>query len=176
MPSGYRHFLLEVAASTTDDPFFVSVGDPASDAELAAAEASLGVELPPSYKTFVLSLGPGLWCGEAVKAPSALYAFDEDCEDMEGFIALVENVQGVGDHLAINPVESATSNERPLYYCGHDPFGQARLADTFEAWTRQALQARIADEPLYDEVERRIAPAQSRPHSPRPRRWWQFWR
>ena len=122
-----------------------------------------------SYRGFVTTLGPGIWCGEIVMAPSALYAFDSDCGEMEGFIALVGNVQGVGDYLAINPADPTALGERPLYYCGHDPFGYARLTDSFEAWTRNALVPQNSGESPYAVVEQHFRTAQ-------PKQWWQFWR
>ena len=157
-------------------PVFIPEGPAVSKTDLNSVETSLGVQLPPSYIAFVTTLGPGLWCGEAVKPPSALYAFDSDCEEMEGFIALVENVQGIGDHLAFDPADPPVSGERPLYYCGHDPFGCARTSDSFAAWTSESFQAFLADESPYAAAEAVIAQTPSRALRPGAKRWWQFWR
>jgi len=175
----YNLFLQGATQSQSGRAVFVAEGSPATSAQLASAESTLGITLPPSYKVFLTLLGPGLWCDEAVKSPSALFAFDTDCWEMAGFVALVENVQGVGDHIAINPVDASESGERAVYYCGHDPFGYALLADSFEAWTRMSLQATLSDESPYAIVEeavmqsyRRWRAAQPKPKAPK----WQFWR
>ena len=54
-----------------------------------AAEMQLGLALPASYKTFLRVCGSGLWCGDYVAPPEDVYPFDEDCGDMQGFLALV---------------------------------------------------------------------------------------
>jgi len=149
---------------------------PVSEIEITSVESALGIELPQSYRTFITVLGPGMWCDEVVMAPSALYAFDADCAEMEGFIALVENVKGIGDYLAINPTDAVVSGERPLYYCGHDPFGSARLADSFEMWTRTALDARRTDASPYDSIRVAVTRASEHSHDTQRKQWWQFWR
>src|SRR5207237_4474765 len=89
----------------------------------AAAETTLGVPLPVSYKTFLRVCGSGQWCGDYVAAPEDVYRFDEECGDMVGFVALIHNADGIGDFVAMNPREQTDPGEWALYYCSHDPFG-----------------------------------------------------
>ena len=113
------------------------------------AESVLGVNLPGSYKYFLLRCGPGAWCGERVACPSELYAFDADCLQIEGFIPLVHNVRGVGDYVAINPADVEAAGERPVYYCSHDPFGYVEIAASFEGWARRIAEAHRRGVDLY---------------------------
>jgi hypothetical protein len=140
-----------------------------------AAEAQLGLALPTSYKTYLLACGSGLWCGDYVAPPEAIYPFDEDCGDMEGFVALVHNVDGVGNFVAMNPREPAGLGEWALYYCSHDPFGFGKIADSFESWAREAVTAFDANNDLYakvaDDVERTW-----RSFRARNKKRWQFWK
>jgi hypothetical protein len=112
---------------------------PVIDEHLNAAEQRLGVPLPASYKTFLRVCGSGRWCGDFVVPPEDVYAFDQECSDMAGFVALVHNVGGIGDFVAMNPREATAAGEWTLYHCSHDPFGSRKIADSFEAWTRDAL-------------------------------------
>src|SRR5262245_31004425 len=103
----------------------ISVFDPdapVGEQHVTAAESALGLSLPASYKTFVRLCGSGLWCGDYVAPPEAVYPFDEDCGDMQGFVALVHNVGGAGNFVAMNPREPTGPGEWALYYCSHDPF------------------------------------------------------
>ena len=140
-----------------------------------AAETQLGLTLPESYKAFLLVCGSGLWCGDYVAPPESVYPFDEDCGDMEGFLALVHNVRGVGDFVAMNPREQTAAGEWALYYCSHDPFGFGRIADSFEAWVRDAVTAFEANDDLYakaaDDVDRTW-----RSFRAKRKRRWQFWK
>jgi hypothetical protein len=76
-----------------------------NEQHIHAAEKRLGVPLPASYKTFLQVCGAGQWCSDYVMSPKDVYAFDEAVDDMEGFVTLVYNVRGVGDHVAMNPRE-----------------------------------------------------------------------
>jgi len=116
---------------------------------IETAESDLGVNLPDSYKYFLLRCGSGVWCGERVARPSELYVFDADCLQMEGFIPLVHNVRGVGDYVAINPADAEAAGERPVYYCSHDPFGYVEIAASFEGWARKIVEARRRGGDLY---------------------------
>jgi hypothetical protein len=159
MSDEFADFLKRTVLNSGRSSVFVRAKDGLSPGEVEMAEKLLGIDLPPSYKLFVSTIGHGIWCGEIVKRPSGLYAFDSDCEDMEGFVALVENAGGVGDYLAINPSDPATAGERPVYYCGHDPFGYEKVAGSFEDWVRGAL----------DKMEDRLGKIGTK------KPWWQFW-
>jgi hypothetical protein len=128
---------------------FIPDGEPVSAPEIESAESDLGTNLPASYKHFIMRCGSGMWCGEWVGHPSELYAFDSDCLEMEGFVALVHNVRGVGDHVAINPSDPEVAGERPVYYCSHDPFGCIEVAGSFEEWARKMAEARRDGVDLY---------------------------
>lgn len=155
-------------------PVFNVLG-PVSEDLLLAAEAHLGSQLPRGYKQFVLACGSGEWCGDLVAAPSAVYAFDEDCGGMEGFLTLVHNVRGVGDFVAMNPNEQTGPEEWALYYCSHDPFGFAKVADTFEEWAREALVAMETGSDPYDKLYAAVDETW-KAYRKDSKRWWQFWR
>jgi hypothetical protein len=162
---------------------FVEIGEPAGrrdsapveEPQIAAAEIRLGVPLPISYKTFLRVCGSGQWCGDYVAAPDDIYAFDEDCGDMEGFVALIHNVGGAGNFVAMNPREQTTPGEWALYYCSHDPFGFGKIADSFESWARAAVTALEQNEDLYGraaaDVEETWRSFRAKTKKP-----WQFWR
>jgi len=148
---------------------------PVDEQHIDVAEARLGVQLPASYKTFLRVCGSGQWCGDYVAAPEGLYPFDQDCGEMEGFVALVHNVGGLGNFVAMNPREQTVAGEWALYYCSHDPFGFGRLADSFESWAREAVTAFEEGDDLYgkaaDDVEQTW-----RSFRAKTKQWWQFWR
>ena len=140
--------------------------------------------LPDSYHAFVATIGPVHWLNESgvVMAPADVYAFDADCWEMEGFVPLVQNANGVGDYIAVNPKDPIESGERPVYYCGHDPISCARAADSFEAWVRQSVAAKAnngsgrydyLDDARSASYERYKADQAARRGSTKP--WWQFW-
>ncbi|HEY9467155.1 MAG TPA: SMI1/KNR4 family protein [Vicinamibacterales bacterium] len=110
---------------------------PVDDRHINAAEMRLGVQLPASYKTFLRVCGSGQWCGGAGRRLSLRPGHG----DWEGFVALVHNVGGLGNFVAMNPREQTAPGEWALYYCSHDPFGFGRIADSFESWTREAVTA-----------------------------------
>ena len=142
---------------------------------LKQAERELGVRLPHSYREFLLKCGPGIWCGDWIPPPMMLYAFDEDCWEMEGFVTLVHNVQEVGDFVAINPADQEENGEQPVYYCSHDPFGYARIAASFEEWCRKTLEGEQTGEIIYVEVEDAVDAKWKEYLASRPKKWWQFW-
>ena len=141
-----------------------------------AAEAPLGVPLPASYQTFLEVCGPGRWCGVVVAAREDLYAFDENCGEMEGLVPLVHNVGGVGNFLAMNPLEQTGSGEWAMYYCSHDPLGCASMTDSFESWVREAVTAFEAGVDLYEKAAVEASEAWDRGMRARLGRWWAFWR
>ncbi len=149
---------------------FRPAGGPCSPETLDEAEKKLAIRLPASYRTFLTELGPGEWCDEIVAAPDQLYAFDEETRDMEGFVALVHNVGGVGNFVAIDPEDPEKDGERPVYFCGHDPMAYGRVADSFEAWAKGRAEGCLGGDPvnLYEQPVTLI--------DPRPKKWWQFWR
>jgi hypothetical protein len=147
---------------------------------------------PDSYRAFVTILGPGWWPNESgiVITPAEAYAFDAECWEAEGLVSLVENADGVGDRIAVNPADPSIDGERPVYYVGHDPTSVVRAADSFEAWVRQSAEATVA--PGRFGVARRYGyldeardasyaryrewEKQQRRNARGPKRWWQFWR
>lgn len=147
MTEGFDEFLSHCLSE--EPPAFIRGDESVKASDIEAAERELGVELSSSYKHFLLRCGVGRWCGEQVVHPSELYAFDNDCLEMEGFIPLVHNVNGRGDYLAINPSEPAAEGERPIHYCRHDPFGSVRIAESFEDWARRIKAARKSGVNLY---------------------------
>jgi hypothetical protein len=145
-------------------------------------DVAVGV-LPDSYRAFVSIVGPGSWTNDSgvVMSPSEVYAFDADCWEAEGYIALVENAAGVGDYVAVNPADPSVNGERPVYYCGHDPFSCVRAADSFEAWVRDSAQSSLSSWRRYeyldvarDDSYRRYRESMKARRKPGP--WWQFWR
>lgn len=139
MTEDFDNFLRECLSQ--GGQIFAPDGSPVAPSEIESAERSLGVNLPTSYKHFLLRCGSGSWCGEAVAHPAELYAFNADCLQMEGFVPLVRNVRGVGDYVAINPADAEVTGERPVYYCSHDPFGYVAVAASFEEWARKTTEA-----------------------------------
>lgn len=139
MTDGFDTFLSECLSQ--GEQIFVPDGDSVAPFEIELAESSLGVNLPASYKYFLVRCGAGLWCGELVAHPAELYAFDADCLQMKGFVPLVHNARGVGDYVAFNPADAEVTGERPVYYCSHDPFGYVEIATSFETWLRKMTEA-----------------------------------
>src|SRR5262245_28403421 len=142
---------------------------------IQAAEKRLGVSLPASYKTFLRVCGSGQWCGDYVAPPEQTYAFDEDCGDMEGFVARVQNVGASGNYVAMNPRLQTGNGEWALYYCSHDPFGFGKVADSFESWARDAVTAFEQDKDLYEKAAGDVD-ATWRSFRAKNKKWWQFWR
>jgi hypothetical protein len=147
----------------------------ADEQHVQAAEVRLGVPLPASYKTFLRICGSGRWCNDYVTSPEDVYAFDDDCDDMEGFVTLVHNVRGVGDYVAMNPHEQTGPEEWALYYCSHDPPGHGKIADSFESWAREAVTAFEKNEDLYSKADDDVYRAW-RSSRAKTKKWWQFWR
>jgi hypothetical protein len=177
MTPDYEGFLRQLPARS-----FVPDGTPIAPSDIvrdAGVEVAL---LPESYRVFLSTVGLGYWGNDSgeIVAPAALYAFDADCGEMEGFVALVQNAAGVGDYLAVNPADAVTDGERPLYYCGHDPFSCVRAADSFEAWVRESAGIRASrgrryahlDESRFESYARHKAAERAAA----PKQWWQFWR
>lgn len=163
------------------EPLFVPVGQPPGEMEIEAAEDRIGVPLPQGYKLFLRVLGPGCWCrANEISAPDDVFAFDEGTWEMNGFVAIVQNVQGVGDHLAFNPADLQVAGERPVYYCSHDPFGYAKVADSFEAWARDCAAAARNEQDFYQRFDEAVAAKWQEydavEQARKPKRWWQFWR
>jgi hypothetical protein len=160
------------------DSVFVPDNEAVSETDIKRAEEKLGINLPRSYQQFLLLCGPGLWCGDHIPHPSELYAFDESCWEMTGFIPLIHNVLGFGDYVAVNPADFEKDGERPLYYCSHDPFGYARVADSFEDWCRKTVEVEIEgmDTTIYDRVEEDVCSKWKEYLASQPKKWWQFWR
>lgn len=157
-----------------------------------AADFARGVEVPlavfpDSYRAFVSIAGPGRWRNDSgfVMTPGESYAFDHDGWEANGLVALVENADGVGDYIAVNPGDPLVDGERPVYYVGHDPTSVVRAADSFEEWVRESArtparwghryrhldEARSASYARYREWEREQKRA-----ARGPKRWWKFWR
>src|ERR671924_91818 len=93
MTEGFDKFLQECLSqsSNPEKPLFLPDSIPVTVPDMESAEGNLGINLPASYKYFLLRCGSGMWCGEWVAHPSELYAFDSDCLEMEGFVPLVHN-------------------------------------------------------------------------------------
>lgn len=151
MTEGFDKFLQECLSHSSNpgERLFVPDAAPVTDPDIESAESSLGINLPTSYKYFLLRCGSGAWCGGRIAPPSELYAFASDCLEMEGFVPLVHNVRGVGDYVAINPSDPEVAGERPVYYCSHDPFGYVGIARSFEEWSRKIAEARRQGVDLY---------------------------
>jgi len=147
---------------------------PVDEQHISAAERRLGVPLPASYKTFLRVCGSGYWGRDLVPPPDDIYAFDENGEDMEGFVGLVHGVRDVGDYVAMNPREQTGAEEWALYLCMHDPLGCGKIADSFESWARDAVTAFEKNEDLYvkvaDEIWWRTLDMRMKT-----KKWWKFW-
>lgn len=149
----------------------------ATEAQLVACEERLGIKLPQGYRLFMQTIGPGIWALAGVAHPDNIYAFDADCGEMEGFVSLAFNVDGCGNSIGINP----KSEEPTIYYFCHDPFGYAKLADSFEEWVRAIADCQLKNptngtELYYDSVGRFTEvnlPGADKKAGGKP--WWQFW-
>lgn len=150
MTEDFDNFLTQYL--NQEGKIFSPESDPLELPEVEAAEQNLGVKLPDSYKYFLLRCGSGLWCDESVASPDQLYAFDSDCSEMESFIALINNVRGIGDYIAFNPEDAETKGEKPLYYCSHEALTCVKVSDSFEDWTRKMVEARTQNIDLYDQI------------------------
>lgn len=178
MTNDFENFLRDAIAQSAANPNRPIVAEstmPASDAEIQLAEQQLGVALPDSYKHFVKHCTFALWCEEVIGPPEYLYPFD-DCGEMSGFIALVFNVECIGDHIAINPADSEVAGERPVYYCGHDPFGYALIAASFEDWCRKTFDAYQTRRNIYRPLHNFVDVEYASTRAASTRRWWQFWK
>lgn len=188
--SDFESFLREAATMKIpddlghfEDPLFLPAGPAVEETEIQKAEDRIGTPLPESYKLFLRVLGPGCWCrANEISAPAGVEAFTEDNWGIGGFLAIVENVQGVGDYLAFNPADPLVEGERPVYYCSHDPYGYVKAADSFDLWARECAAAARRGEDFYQqfdeavyaswmEYDRTMKAAKASTKS-----WWQFWR
>lgn len=162
------------------EPLFVPIGQPVGEMEIRAAEERIGMPLPQGYKVFLRALGPGCWCrANEVSAPDDVFAFDEPGWELNGFISIVQNVGGVGDHLAFNPADPPVDGDRPMYYCAHDPFGYAQVADSFETWARECAAASRKGEDFYVQFDDAVYAKWKEYDARQPKKdkaWWQFWR
>lgn len=184
MRSDFETFLRETSESKIPDEYgdllgemFSPADEPATNAEIEDAEHRLGVTLPESFRCFLRVLGPGDWANAGfVSSAEDVDAF-LNCWEMTGFVALVDNVREIGDHLAFNPADPEAGGEHPVYYCAHDPFGYARVADSFEDWARATAEAaRSATdfyEPFDDEVWTKWKEFEA--SRPKTKPWWKFW-
>jgi hypothetical protein len=177
--TGFEQFLAENKSRVIElDGEAAEIFSPSTTVDeqgINAAERRLGVTLPASYKTFLRICGSGQWCGDYVAPPEDIYPFDEQCGEMYGFVALVHNVGGTGDFVAMNPREQAGPGEWALYYCSHDPFGFGKIADSFESWAREALTAFEENGDLYGRAAGDVEQTW-RSFRAKNRKWWQFWR
>jgi hypothetical protein len=177
MTPDFEQFLRQLPAG-----LFVPDGIPVADADIVRDAGVAVALLPESYRTFLSAVGLGYWRNDSgeIVAPSALYAFDADCGEMEGFVALVQNAAGVGDYLAVNPADAVTDGERPLYYCGHDPISCVRAADSFEAWVKESAGTPVSRGRRYAHLDESrfesYARYQAAKRAATPNQWWQFWR
>lgn len=114
---------------------------PISGNESAVAEERLGCTLPEGYKTFIQTLGPGLWADAGIPHPNSLYAFDEELGEMAGFISLAYNVDGCGNSIAF---DGKRTDQQQIYFCDHDPFGYAVVAASFEDWIKLVTNQQLA--------------------------------
>lgn len=144
-----------------------------NDGDLAIAEARLNCKLPTAYGEFLRTLGSGVWAQAEITAPADLFAFDESVgPEMKGLIPLAENVDGCGNSVAFNCLDEK------LYFCNHDPFGFALVANSFEEFIQTIAERWLRDTrsgtrlfyeslPDFKEV---IPPQLERKDS-----WWKFW-
>lgn len=156
MTEDFDRFLAECLSQ--DEKIFVPLTEPVYASEIALAESNLSVNLPDSYKHFLMRCGSGEWCNEPITRPIELFDFDSDCLEMEGFIALVGNVRGVGDSIAFNPKDSEVGGERPVYYCSHDSFGYVKIAESFEDWLCKTVEAQKQNIDLYEHAIQLLFP------------------
>jgi hypothetical protein len=150
--------------------------NPISEADVEQTEATLQCRLPNGFRTFLKTVGSGIWA-DAVFSLEEVYAFDEAVGEMCGFIALGINVNGCGDYVAFNPKEQTGT----IYFCCHDPFGYAVAGASFESYivalTQFTEQNRKSSEFYYKlEPFHEIEPPflQAKRDANRP--WWQFWK
>jgi hypothetical protein len=93
---------------------------------LAEAEARLGCVLPIGYKTFMQTLGPGVWAGARIRHPDFLFVWQST-----GFpdsVTLADGVDGVGGKVAFDP------QDKKIYYLCTMEFGFGIAASSFEDW------------------------------------------
>lgn len=161
LPGGLEHHI-----------FWMGPG-PLQPRSLLDTENVLNCRFPEGYRVFMETLGPCVWADAFFAPPAALYAFDEDTLDMCGFITLAFGVDGCGNYVAFNPREP----ER-IYFCCHDPFGYAVVAESFEEYIRKLTEFAISHKgggSFYYDLEPfheiRVPKSES---SGKP--WWQFWK
>ncbi|HWM91547.1 MAG TPA: SMI1/KNR4 family protein [Thermoanaerobaculia bacterium] len=182
--SDFESFLREADTLSIPDefgnlvePLFLPAGQAPDEMEIRAAEERIGAPLPQGYKLFLRVLGPGCWCrANEISAPADVFVFDESTWEMKGFVAIVENVQGVGDYLAFNPADPQVEGDRPVYYCAHDPYGYARVADSFEIWARECAAAARQEQDFYQQFDEVVSAKSRELEAKEPKRWWHFWR
>lgn len=114
-----------------------------ADVEIANAEAKLKCPLPAGYKTFLVTLGPGLWSDAVWILPPgdiSVFAAAESCR----LIVLALGC-GFGD-IAFDP-----SFGENIFVCSNDrrqvPMGEFRYvaaADSFEDFIRTLADLRLA--------------------------------
>ncbi len=151
---------------------FVPAADVINDDDVFKAEERLKCKLPVGYGEFVGILGSGVWAQAEITAPANLYAFDESVGEMKGLIALAENVDGCGNSVAFNCLDEK------LYFCNHDPFGFAPVANSFEEYIqtiadRWLRDTRSGTRLYYDSLPdfKEVIP----PQAERKGSWWKFW-
>jgi hypothetical protein len=193
LQSDFESFLREAATLKIpdelghfEDPLFVPAGPPVGEKEIQDAERRIGTPLPRSYKLFLQVLGPGCWCrANDIPTPAGVEAFAEGTWGVEGFFAIVDNVQGLGEFLAFNPADPEIDGERPVYYFSHDPYGYAKVADSFETWARECAAATRQGEDFYQQFDEAVhakwieydkaMKAMKAPEATS-KKWWQLWR
>ena len=93
---------------------------------------------------------------------------------MSGSIALAFNVNGQGDYVAFNP-----RDPRKFFFLGHDPFGYAEAATSFEDVIKKMTLCAISDPDngVADYFESlRPFHEEERPVQSSSKAWWQFWK
>jgi hypothetical protein len=152
---------------------FVPAANVINDGDAPNTELRLTCNLPVGYKEFVCTLGSGAWAQSDIIAPVDLYAFDKSVGDeMRGWIPLAENVDGCGNSVAFNCLDEK------LYFCNHDPFGFAPVANSFEEYIqtiadRWLRDTRSGTRLYYDSLPdfKEVIPPQAETKSS----WWKFW-
>ncbi len=104
---------------------------PVRDSEIADAEQRLGFALPEGYRTFVQTIGPGLWADAGIPHPKTIHTFDQEMRGMSRFTAVAYNVDGCGNSIAF---DGKCDNPQQVFFCNHDPYGYAVAAESFEEW------------------------------------------
>jgi hypothetical protein len=102
-------------------------GNIISEVELAGIESELGSKIPDKIRLLIIELGEGSINDLRIHGKDGIYAFDDECGEVEGFITFASDE--MGNHYAYSP---HSDDPNKIYYVCHDPAGYCVVADDAE--------------------------------------------